>query len=136
MLELLVSHPLMQASEGKALEQHGHDDSHDHAHEALHHSAQALFLPLPDPLKRQALRTQLDNWVHRHQPSLLRIKGLAQISNSSLVTVHWSSGDAQADMALCSTSADKAHDVQLGLTVIVKKDSDSAASPALLRALA
>ncbi len=103
---------------------HQHSDDPGHAHTTTQHEAAALFLPLPQPLNRQRFWRQLEPWIHKHAASLLRIKGLVQLDDGSLVTVQWSLGDTQADLVLYSTARDPSQRLQLGLTVIVNQTFD------------
>ena len=123
MLEMLQKTPTFVASEEsvETIQSHDHDSDRAHAHEHAHHGAQTQFFPLPTPLTRKIFWAQLERWIQKHRSSLLRIKGLVRISDGSLVTVQWSLGDTQAEMALFSTQADAVLDCQTGLTVIIKK---------------
>jgi len=80
---------------------------------------------MPDSVKRQAFWTRLEHWICKHEASLLRIKGMIQIDDGTLVTVQWSLGDRQADMALFSTAADPALTLRTGLTVIADQEFDA-----------
>lgn len=131
MLTLLAEHPRTETFEVKTVphdahdtDDHVHDHRHNSAHDGTHHGAQTVFFPLPNPLKRQAFWTQLERWIRKHEASLLRIKGVIKINDGALVTVQWSLGDSQADMALFSTAADPAHRLRTGLTVIALKNFD------------
>jgi G3E family GTPase len=107
---------------------HQHNDDPGHAHDATHHEAEALFLALPQPLNRLRFYRQLEAWIHKHAAALLRIKGLVQLDDGSLVTAQWSLGDTQADLVLHSTARDPSSQrLQLGLTVIVNQTFDRAA---------
>ena len=129
MLALLAKHPRAEALEVNAVHHDAHDNldlehghRHNKAHEGAHHGARTVFFPLPNPLKRQAFWTQLEHWIRKHEASLLRIKGVIQINDGALVTVQWSLGDRQADMAPFSTSAESALTLRTGLTVIAHQD--------------
>ena len=125
MLALLAEHPTVAVSVVKTVTHETHAHLQEHAHDGAHHGARTLFSPLPEPLKRQAFLTQLERWIHKHEASLLRIKGIIQIDDGTLVTMQWSLGDSQADMAPFSTAADPAQPVRTGLTVIALQDFDA-----------
>jgi G3E family GTPase len=126
--------PIPAAPETQDSAQHQHSERQADSHEGMHHHAKALFVPLPHPLHRQCFCLQLDRWIHRHAPWLLRVKGLVQLDDGSLVTAQWSLGDTRVDMVLHSTSRDLSRPVQLGLTVIAKEDFDPSAGLSLVRA--
>ena len=128
MLALLAEHPRSEAFEVKTVTHNArktHDHMHEHPNDGSHHGARSVFFPRPHPLKRQAFWTQLEHWIRKHEASLLRIKGVIQIDDGTLVTVQWSLGDSQADMAPFHTAADPDHPMQLGITVIVHQDFDA-----------
>lgn len=148
MLALLAAHPLTvparrdddAAATGSTPPVPASDTAHDALHHGSHHGvshhdADALFLPLPQRMKRQALRMQLDRWIGVHKPLLLRVKGLVLTTGGALVAVQWSLGDAEVDIAPFGPALADPGAMRPGLTVIVKKGFDAAAGPALLRAM-
>jgi G3E family GTPase len=125
MLALLAKNPIAAVSESMAASRDvlGSATSQNHPHQHQHdHAVRTQFFPLPEPLKPQAFSTQLDHWIEKHKDFLLRIKGLVQTNDGALVIVQWALGDAQADMALFSTSLNPSYIVQTGLTVIFDGD--------------
>jgi G3E family GTPase len=79
---------------------HDHDHDHDHAdHDDHVHGAVAMFLPLPEPISREAVLRRIDGAAASRVGVLLRIKGVVDRGDGSLETVQWSLGDGAPSFA-------------------------------------
>lgn len=85
-----------------------------------HHHAEAVFMAMPERQSRSALWSQLRSLVRQGRTRILRIKGLVAVEGGDLVTVQWSPGDGEPEIAPFATaeSACLPEDRALGLTVI------------------
>lgn len=139
MLSMLASRPAQDqqppALVTGSIDNEAAANSHNHPHASAHHSARTAFLALPSVLKRHTLALPLGLWIRKHESHLLRLKGLVSLDDSSVVTVQWACGDAQADIAPFGRVDQLPLRAQLGLTVIAQQDFDFSANEALVRLL-
>ncbi|HYF18016.1 MAG TPA: GTP-binding protein [Ramlibacter sp.] len=74
--------------------------AHPHHHPRGHrHAAEAMFVPLPQPLARAAIARRLQRCIDALGDDLLRIKGVLVADDSLGVTVQWSIGNTEAVLA-------------------------------------
>ncbi len=94
----------------------------DHQHA---HNAKSLFVPL-GALDYHLLQRLLERWISQSKPSLIRLKGVVELTGGSAVTVQWTSGDAVAEFSSFAIAEQSADAVRKGLTAIFEADFDAA----------
>lgn len=92
-------------------------------HRHTHH-AESFFIPT-SALEKQALQRLLDQWISLSSPSLLRLKGVVELTDGSCVVVHWTTGDVQAKLSPFAIATDIVRAMRKGLTVIVEAGFDA-----------
>jgi G3E family GTPase len=103
-------------------------DAHAHAHHR--HEAEALFVALPQPVRRAALAQRLQACIAAADGALLRIKGVVRADDGAAIAVQWSPGDAEAVLAPFSGTSPAP-----GLTVIAADRAAAEGAARRLRAL-
>ncbi|MEK7943959.1 GTP-binding protein [Pigmentiphaga sp. YJ18] len=95
---------------------HDHAHPHDHGRHAHHHAEQAHFLPLPDPLARDALLIRLHALADALGQDLLRLKGVVALADGRRCLVQFAPDERRFDVR--PLSAADIPQQRTGLTII------------------